>query len=57
MPLKYTADPDTVLHYMQRDKKREGDRYTIVRVKTLGEGALETVTFDELRLLVKGNGG
>ncbi|NLW78596.1 MAG: 3-dehydroquinate synthase [Ruminococcaceae bacterium] len=57
LPLKYTADPDTVLHYMQRDKKREGDRYTIVRVKTLGEGALETVTFDELRLLVKGNGG
>lgn len=53
LPLTYSCDKDLVLSYIQSDKKREGDRYTIVRVKDAGEAYLEEVSWQELTLLVK----
>ncbi|MFV0413133.1 MAG: 3-dehydroquinate synthase family protein [Oscillospiraceae bacterium] len=54
LPLAYHCSADEILKHMHNDKKRSKDKYTIVRVKTLGEGYLETVDFEELSLLVKG---
>ncbi|MGD9560515.1 MAG: 3-dehydroquinate synthase family protein, partial [Oscillospiraceae bacterium] len=54
LPLKHHMDPDTVLRYIALGKNREDTRYTVARVKALGQGYLETVDFDELALLVKG---
>lgn len=59
LPTRYTCKAQDILRYMGNDKKRDGDSFTVVRVKTLGEGYLETMTYDELALLVKaevGNG-
>lgn len=55
LPMKMPYDKDAVLQYIQNDKKRNGDAYTVVRVKTLGQGYLEKISFEELALLVKGD--
>ena len=53
LPLEYHFPPEEVLKYIRNDKKRDGDKYTIVRVKKAGQGYLEEVDFEELSLLVK----
>ena len=54
LPRKYRCDKEHVLQYIQSDKKRKQDGYTIIRVKTPGKGYLETVDFEEIRLMVEG---
>ncbi len=57
LPLRYSYNKEDVLRYIQSDKKRSDDTYTIVRVKVPGQGYLEKVGFEEIRLLVKGDAG
>ncbi len=54
LPLSQPYSPDEILKYIRSDKKRDADRYTIVRVKQAGQGYLETVGFDEIALLARG---
>ncbi len=54
LPRKHSAPPGEVLHYIMSDKKRHGDTFTVVRVKTPGQGYLETVPTEEIRLMVEG---
>ena len=53
LPLSQPYSPGEILKYIKNDKKRNADRYTIVRVKQAGHGYLETVGFDELSLLAR----
>lgn len=55
LPRKAPCTADDILSVIHTDKKRERDTYTIVRVKTAGEGYLENVGYEELALLVKEN--
>lgn len=43
---------ERLLHYMASDKKRSGAGYNIVRVGTVGEGVLETVSAAEMEALL-----
>lgn len=54
LPLSYNCSADDILRYMQADKKRDGAKFTVVRVKTPGHGYLETIDGEELALLVRG---
>ncbi|MDL2323814.1 3-dehydroquinate synthase [Ruminococcaceae bacterium OttesenSCG-928-A16] len=55
LPLKYSCTPAEIVKHMQHDKKRSGGKFTVVRVKKVGEGYLESIDFEELRLLVEGS--
>ncbi len=52
LPEKSQCNAEDILRTIPSDKKRHDDFYTIVRVKTLGEGYLENVTFEEIKSLV-----
>lgn len=54
LPLRYACTPEEIIKHMQHDKKRKGDKFSVVRVKKTGEGYIETIDFEELCLLVKG---
>ena len=55
LPLTYNYPAEEVLSYLTSDKKRHGNLYTVVKVKTPGMGYLEDVDFEELSMLVKGD--
>lgn len=54
LPLKHPYSPEELMGYIQQDKKRSDDKITVARVKTLGQGYLETIDMEELELIVKG---
>ncbi len=54
LPLRHSVSAEQILKLISSDKKREdGNMYTVIRVKTPGGGYLETIDFEELRLLVQ----
>lgn len=54
LPRKHTASPDEVLHYIQSDKKRQGEAITVVRVNSPGQGHLESLPMAELSKMLEG---
>ena len=54
LPRSYHCPPEEVLRFIQSDKKRKGDQYTVVRVKVPGQGYQEEIGPEELRDLVVG---
>lgn len=53
LPTKCPCSAAEIIQYMKHDKKREGKKMTVVRVKTAGHAYLEKIDFDELSLLVE----
>ncbi len=53
LPLAHTADKEEILRFILSDKKRKGDTFTVVRVKTPGLGHLETIHYDTICKMVR----
>lgn len=51
LPLKHSFGSEEIYKYMINDKKRNDDEYTVVRVKKPGQGYLENISAEELRLI------
>ena len=54
LPLAYPCDDEAILLHMMHDKKRSGSNFTVAKVKKLGHGTLESISYDELCLLATG---
>lgn len=54
LPLRVPYPAEQVMACVERQKAVNGDRYAIVRVKQAGGGYVETVDFEEVRLLYMG---
>ena len=54
LPTKFDVDAETLLDATFHDKKRSGDRITLVRLKDIGEYEFDTVMYSEWEKEVKG---
>ena len=53
LPVTADWDPETVVEAMRHDKKRSGDRITVIRVETPGECEMREIPFDEFAEMVR----
>ncbi|MBP5288606.1 MAG: 3-dehydroquinate synthase [Clostridia bacterium] len=54
LPTSLDWDPEAILSAMRRDKKKQGDTITVVRVDEIGKGKLVHLPFMELESVVRG---
>lgn len=54
LPLTHPFKQEDVLEGIRQGRRREGDTFTVVRVKTTGRGYVETIDLEELCLLLEG---
>ena len=52
LPVEYTGDPDEVFEVMKRDKKRGGERISLVLLDRIGSAVVKDVSLKDLKNLI-----